>query len=154
MVRLEQMDEADRKLYEELNCPTFETRPWVDGPPLSGRRVALISTAGLHRRGDRPFTLDPGDYYRIIPGDIEVNDLVMTHISASFDRSGFQQDWNVVFPINRLRELAADGVIGSVADFHYSFMGAHDPMPMEQDARRLAGLLKNDGVDAVLLLPV
>jgi len=154
MVRLEQMDEAERKLYEELNCPTFETRPWVDGPPLSGRRVALISTAGLHRRGDRPFTLDPGDYYRIIPGDIEVNDLVMTHISASFDRSGFQQDWNVVFPINRLRELAEEGVIGSVADFHYSFMGAHDPMPMEQDARRLAGLLKNDGVDAVLLLPV
>ncbi|MFC1847761.1 glycine/sarcosine/betaine reductase selenoprotein B family protein [Chloroflexota bacterium] len=154
MVRLEQMDEADRKLHEELNCPTFETRPWVEGPSLSGRRVALISTAGLHRRGDRPFTLDPGDYYRIIPGDIEVNDLVMTHVSANFDRSGFQQDWNIVFPIDRLRELAEEGVIGSVADFHYSFMGAHDPVPMEQDARKLAGLLKKDNVDAVLLVPI
>ena len=154
MVRLEQMDEEDRKLHEELNCPTFEARPWVEGTPLSERRVALISTAGLHRRGDRPFTLDPGDYYRIIPGDIEAKDLVMTHISANFDRSGFQQDWNVVFPIDRLRELAADGVIGSVAGFHYSFMGAHDPMPMEQDARRIAGLLKKDNVDAVLLVPV
>jgi D-proline reductase (dithiol) PrdB len=98
--------------------------------------------------------MDPGDYYRIIPGDIEVNDLAMTHISTNFDRSGFQQDWNVVFPIDRLRELATDEVIGSVADYHYSFMGAHDPTMMEQDARKLAVLLKKDGVDTALLIPV
>lgn len=122
---------------------------------MSERRVAIISTAGLHGRDDRPFTLfDPGDAYRVIPGDIQANDLVMTHVSTNFDHSGFQQDWNVVFPIDRLRELADEGVIGSVADFHYSFMGALDPMQMEQDVRSLAGLLKKDNVDGVLLLPV
>ena len=154
MVRLEQLSDAERRHHEELDCPTFDTQPWVEGPPLSRRRVAIVSTAGLHRRGDRPFTLDPGDFYRIIPGDIKANDLVMTHVSANFDRAGFQQDWNVAFPVDRLRELALDGVIGSVADFHYSFMGAHDPMAMEQDARGIAGLLKKDSVDALLLIPV
>ena len=154
MARLEQLTDVERKHLEELKCPTFETQPWVEGPPLSMRRVAIVSTAGLHRRGDRPFTLDPGDYYRIIPGDIEVNDLAMTHVSTNYDRSGFQQDWNVVFPIERLRELAEEGVIGSVADYHYSFMGAQDPTLMEHDARKLAGLLKKDDVDAALLIPV
>ena len=51
----------------------------------------------------------------------------MSHISTNFDRTGFQQDINVVFPVDRLRELAARGTIGSVADFHYSFMGATAP---------------------------
>jgi len=46
-----------------------------------------------------------GDY-RVIPGDIAARDLVMTHISTNFDRTGFQQDWNVVFPLDRLKELA------------------------------------------------
>ena len=46
------------------------------------------------------------------------------------------------------------GVIGSVADFHYSFMGATDPRQMETAARTLAGLLKKDKVSAALLVPV
>ena len=62
MVRLEQLPDAERKHHEEMDCPTFETQPWIEGPPLSRRRVAIVSTAGLHRRGDRPFTLDPGDF--------------------------------------------------------------------------------------------
>ena len=78
----------------------------------------------------------------------------MSHISTNYDRSGFQQDWNVVFPLDRLHELAQKGVIGSVARFHYSFMGATHPAQMETAARTLAGLLKKDGVDAALLVPV
>lgn len=154
MARLELMTEPERKHIEEVQCPTFSTRPWVTGPPLDQRRVAIISTAGLHRREDRPFTFDPGDYYRIIPGDISARDLVMSHVSTNYDHSGFQQDWNVVFPIDRLKEMAQEGIIGSVADFHYSFMGAVDPPQMEQEARALAGILKKDRVDALLLLPV
>jgi D-proline reductase (dithiol) PrdB len=50
--------------------------------------------------------------------------------------------------------LAADGTIGSVADTHYSFMGAAEPDEMEPHARELAGRLKQDRVDAVLLAPV
>ncbi len=154
MVRLDDMIDAERQYHEELKCPTFDTEPWVTGPSLGERRVAIISTAGLHTRDNRPFTLDPGDYYRVIPGNIQANDLVMSHVSVNFDRSGFQKDWNVAFPIDRLRELAQQGIISSVADYHYSFMGAHDPMSMEQQARTLAGLLKKDNVNAALLLPV
>ncbi len=154
MAQLEQMTEGERKFLEQLKCPTFETQPWAEGPPLRQRRVAIVSTAGLHTRADRPFTLGPGDYYRVIPGDVKANDLVMSHASTNFDHTGFQQDWNVVFPIDRLRELAKEGVIGSVAGFHYSFMGAHDPMTIAQETPRVAELLKKDGVNAVLLVPV
>ncbi len=154
MARLELMTEQERQHLETLACPTFETQPWVEGPPLKERRVAIISTAGLHRQDDRPFTFDPGDYYRVIPGDIKATDLMMSHVSTNFDHSGFQQDWNVLFPIDRLQELAKDGIIGSVADFHYSFMGAIDPLQMEQDTRKLASIIKKDNVDALLLIPV
>jgi D-proline reductase (dithiol) PrdB len=154
MARFEQMNETLRNHIEKLPCPRFDTRPWMDGPLLNKRRVAIISTAGIHRRGDRPVTRSPGDYVRVIPGDIQAANLVMTHVSTNFDHSGFQQDWNILFPIDRLRELADTDVIGSVADFHYSFMGAQDPMNMEAEARDLAGLLKKDHVDAALLVPV
>ncbi|MDP7525333.1 MAG: glycine/sarcosine/betaine reductase selenoprotein B family protein [Dehalococcoidales bacterium] len=154
MVRLEKLTESERKHFEDTECPTFETDPWAEGPPLSQRRVALVSVAGIHRRGDRPFTRDTADCYRIIPGDIKADELVMTHISINFDRSGFQQDLNVIFPVDRLRELDEEGVIGSIADSHYSFMGAHDPMDLEEQARSVARLLKKDKVDAIVLLPV
>ena len=154
MVRTKDLPEPERSHLLKQPCPVFETRPWVGGPPLSERRVALVSTAGLHRRGDRPFTFAPGDHYRVIPGDLQAQDIVMSHVSTNFDHSGFQQDLNVVFPIDRLRELADQGVIGSVADFHYSFMGATDPVQMESAARSIAGLFKKEGVNAVLLVPV
>jgi D-proline reductase (dithiol) PrdB len=137
-----------------LPCPTFSTTPWVDGPPLRERRLALITTAGLHLRHDRPFQLDPNDFYRVIPGDVSANDLVMSHIAASFDRSGFQRDWNVVFPLDRLREMAQEGIIGSLADFHYSVSSAHRAEEFQAAAQEIAALLKKDRVNAVLLLPV
>ena len=65
-----------------------------------------------------------------------------------------QEEWNVAFPVERLRELAAEGTIGSMADIHYSFMGATDPLQMEPYARELASRLKQDSVDSVLLAPV
>ena len=154
MVRLDEMPKQARKHLKDLPCPTFETHPWVEGPPLNERRVSIVSTAGLHRREDRPFTSDTGDYYRVIPAGIKAAELFMTHLSTNFDHTGFQQDWNVVFPIDRLRELAEEGIIGSVAEYHYSFMGALDPMTMETEARNLASILKKDHVDALLLIPV
>ena len=101
----------------------------------------------------RPFR--PGDgSYRVIPAETAAGDLVMSHISVNFDRSGFQEDVSVVFPLDRLRELEADGEIGSVSQFHYSFMGAAPILSLEPKARELALLLKKDRVDAVLLTPV
>ncbi|MBI5604392.1 MAG: selenoprotein B glycine/betaine/sarcosine/D-proline reductase [Deltaproteobacteria bacterium] len=153
MARLDRMPEPMRSHLAKLPCPSFKNQPWVSGQPLAHRRVSLISTAGLQRRGDRPFEGMSGDY-RVIPGDTKAKDLVMTHISTNFDRTGFQRDWNVVFPLDRLRELAIEGIIESVAAYHYSFMGATDPAEMEPAARNLVRLLKGDRVDAVLLVPV
>jgi D-proline reductase (dithiol) PrdB len=112
-----------------------------------------MTTAGLHRYGDRPFTLRSDDY-RIISNSTPASELVMSHVSTNFDRTGFQQDFNVVLPVDRIRELAGQGVIGSVADNHYSFMGATRPEQMGQAVRTLTGLLKEDRVDGVLLIPV
>ncbi|HET7157584.1 MAG TPA: glycine/sarcosine/betaine reductase selenoprotein B family protein, partial [Burkholderiales bacterium] len=92
--------------------------------------------------------------YRVIPGDTPAGDIIMSHISVNYDRSGFQEDVNVVFPLERLRELEADGTIGSESEFHYSFMGASQGHTLEGKGRELATLMKKDGVDAVLLTPV
>jgi D-proline reductase (dithiol) PrdB len=135
-----------------LELAAFVRCPWVEGPDVHERRVAIISTAGLMQRGDRPFSFSAADY-RIIDAESEA-DLLMSHISTNFDRSGFLQDVNVVFPLERLRELAVDGEIGSVARYHYSFMGATDPERMQASARDLANVLGGDGVDLALLVPV
>ena len=88
---------------------------------MNQRRVAIVNTAGLICRHDRPFQAGPDDYFRVIPGDVQAKDLVMSHMATSFDRTGFQMDWNVVFPLDRLREMEAEGIIGSLAAFHYSY---------------------------------
>ena len=153
MTRLTDLLPAQAKRLAELECPDFATRPWVTGPPLSQRRVAIVSSAGLVVRGESPFRGRDADY-RVIPAATKADELLISHISINFDRTGFHEDWNVVFPLDRLRELAAEGMIGGVASTHYSFMGATDPVEMEPYARELAGRLKQDGVDAAILPPV
>ena len=153
MTRLTDLPPAMAQRLAEIDCPDFATRPWVTGPKLPRRRVAIVSSAGLVRRGETPFRGRDPDY-RVIPGDTKPEQLLISHISINFDRTGFQEDWNVVFPVERLNELVAEGVIASVAATHYSFMGASDPLEMEPHARELAGRLKDDQVDAVVLTPV
>lgn len=153
MVRLTDLSEDEAAHLLALPCPVNADCPWTGPPPLRDLRVALVTTSGLSRRGDALFQSGRGDY-RVIPDDIPSSDLIMSHVSVNFDRSGFQQDINVVFPIDRLHELVADGTVGSAATLHYSFMGATDPTLMEAKARELAGMLKEDGVNAVLLTPV
>lgn len=155
MARMSDFSEIEQRhhLDKITELPDFGLTPGVTGPALAQRRVAIVTTAGLHLRGDRPFDSGASDY-RVIPGDAPAADLVMSHLSVNFDRTGFQEDLNVVFPLERLRELAAEGVVGTVADVHYSFMGATQVRALEAKARELAGLLKKDRVDAVLLSPV
>ena len=153
MTRLIDLPPAQAQRLAELECPDFTTHPWVTGSALPKRRVAIVSSAGLVVRGEDPFRGRDADY-RAIPSDTQPRDLVISHISINFDRTGFQEDWNVVFPLDRLNELAADGVIGEVAQTHYSFMGATDPVQMEPHAKGLAGRLKDDRVDTVILPPV
>ena len=130
----------------------FTLTQFVPGGPISERRIALITSGGIHRRSDDAFQMrDAG--YRVIPSD--ATDFVMTHSSVNFDRTGFHDDINVVFPIDRFRELEASGAIGSLASVHYAFMGASlEPADVQQSAQEIAPLLKQDGVDTVFLVPV
>lgn len=131
-----------------------EPAPWLSPAALETATVAIVSTAGLHRRTDAPFNIGAIDY-RLLPGDVDFADVVVSHISTNFDRSAFAQDANIWFPLDRLREMAADSEIGGVARWHYSFMGAQPNHAALKDAGEEVGrLLAADGVDVALLLPV
>ena len=154
MARLADIPLGERTMMLELDCSGFEDRrPWVTGPPLRERRIALVSTAALNLRRDAAF-LPNETHYRVIPGDVAPGEVVMSHSSANFDRTGFQQDLNVCFPIQRLQELAADGVIGSVSNFHFAVSGGRPPLELQDTARDMARILKADGVDTVFLVPI
>ncbi len=156
MVRLSDLHpvEAEHLLQRANDMPSMEPGPWLEAPPLSEATIAIISTAGLHRRSDPPFKVGAIDY-RLLPGDVDFADVVLSHVSANFDRSAFQQDPNISFPLDRLREMAADGEIGAVSNWHYSFMGAQPkPLLLEETGTEVGRLLADDGVDIALLIPV
>ena len=156
MVRLSDLHpvEAEHLLKRAADMPRIEPGRWVTAPPLHEATVAIVSTAGMHRRSDLRFKPGAVDY-RLIPGDVDFADIVLSHISANFDRSAFQQDPNISFPLDRLRELAAEGVIGGVSRWHYSFMGAQpNPALFEETGEEVGRLLAADGVDVALLIPV
>ena len=154
MVRLDDLHPDMAANLLALELPQIEPADWITPPPLAEATVALVTTAGLARRDDRRFT--PGAVeYRLIPGDTDPADLQMSHFSVNFDRSAFQQDYNVAFPIDRLRELVEAGEVGAVAPHHYSFMGAlPDATRLERTGEEVGRLLKEAGVDAAFLTPV
>ena len=153
MARWEELPDYERDYLAGMKLPVFEETAWSPGGPVAERRVALISTAGIERRGDKPYPFFSGEF-RVIPTDADSSELVMSHLSPNFDRTGFQQDVNVVLPLYRLRELEADGELGSVAKYHYAFMGGSRPEDMIAHVPELANLLRADNVDTVLMCPV
>ena len=153
MARLDDIPEPTRTAVRDVACPSFETWPFVAGPQLSERRIAIVSSAALIHRGDKPFPFGSGEA-RAVPGNWDVRDILTSHVSINFDRAGFQRDVNVAYPIERLQDLADEGVIGSVADTHYTVMGSSDPADMVASADTIAAAFHADGVNGVLLVPV
>jgi hypothetical protein len=127
--------------------------------PLGEAKIALVTTAGFVAPEQEPFDdkRAGGDVsLRVIPDDVDVAKLVDAHRSESFDHSGIREDPNLAFPLDRLHELAREGVIGSVNARHLSYMGSITAPRrlMRETAPRGAEMLANDGVDAALLVPV
>jgi D-proline reductase (dithiol) PrdB len=127
--------------------------------PLSASRVALVTTAGLHTPAQEGFDFSNkmGDAsFREISNDVETQSLIESHRSNSFDHSGVEADRNLVFPLDRMRELLAQNVLGELNHRHFSFMGSVvGPRKLiAETAPQVAALLKADAVDAVLLTPV
>lgn len=148
-------DDAMREVGKALPVPEFETTAFtVPAKPLSESTVAIVTSAALHRQGEEGFT--PADT-RFTTIDRADRDLVLGHWSPNFDRTGFQLDLNVVYPIDRLEEFAAEGVIGRVADTHYSFAGNQPDTVSEirlDTGPACAQQLLAAGVDVVVLTPV
>ena len=155
MVRLTDLPEYEREhLLNKTHAPLGPPAWTLHSKPLAEMRVALITTAGLHFQDEEAFGFTD-DTFRPIPGDADANNLIMSHSSANFDRSGFVEDVNLVFPIDRFKDLVRSGVIGSLADVHYSFMGAGlEPLAYQKNADQVAYFLQQDQVDAVFLTPV
>lgn len=132
----------------------FGATPAADAPPLSQARVAIVTTAGFHHTDGGVWREGQG----FVAFDAADRALTLAHASTNFDRSGLLSDLNVVYPADRLDEMAADGVIGSVASQHLSFMGAQPDHVLEtlrlDTGPQAAALLRADGVDVVILTPV
>ncbi len=155
MPRLEDLSDTARQGY--LNFPAMEHDDAPFAPlrkPLSEAKLALVTTAGLHLRGDAPFA--SGDQtYRVIPSSSAAGDIIQSHTSIGFDRTAFMRDINISFPIDRVRELVDRGTVGALSERFYSFMGAHrDPKRIiEETGPEVARKLLDEGVEAVLLTP-
>ncbi|MEZ5292404.1 MAG: glycine/sarcosine/betaine reductase selenoprotein B family protein [Vicinamibacterales bacterium] len=127
--------------------------------PIAQARVALVTSAGLTVRGDRPFdiSIGGGDWsFRTLPRDRGPGTLEMHHKSDAFDAGPLGVDPNVVFPLDRLRAMAEAGEIGDVAPRHLSFMGSITAPArlVAESAPAAAEVLAADGVEAALLVPV
>lgn len=133
--------------------------PWSPlTKPVAQCRVALVTTAGVHRKEDTPFNMEDkeGDpTYRVIPRDIHHEDLCITH--DYYDHRDADKDLNIVLPLDRLQEFARERIISEVAPFHYSFMGhidgPHVPRLLTDTAPAVARRLTREQVDAVVLTP-
>ncbi len=122
--------------------------------PLSQAVVTVLTTAGVHLRPDTPFDVDSphGDWsFREIPTGVATSNLAVTH--THYNHVDADRDINCMFPLDRLRELRDQGIIGGIGPTAYSMMGFNpDPTHLvEQTAPELARRIKNDAVDLVLM---
>ena len=151
MVLIPEMPAVGRGFISRLEKYTFDNPAWTIPKEASSRRVSIVSSAAISRRGDKPFSWLANNH-RVIEKDNL--DLVMTHVAVEYDRTAWQQDINTILPIDRLEEMAKNGEIGSVSNEHYSFIGSSDPIKMERSAKEVAERMKDDAVDTVFLVPV
>lgn len=136
--------------------------PWTPLPrPLAGCTVALISSAGIALKTDRPFNQEGerqnpwwGDpSYRILPKAATAQDVRLYHLHI--DPRYAEQDLNCLFPLQRLQELEQSGEIGRAALRHYSIMGyiLQPAVLLVETTPAIIRNLKEDQVDVVILVP-
>lgn len=152
----------DQKKWSEAlkGVPTLEWGPAQPHPltkPLREATIALVSSAGISGPGQPPMDgpNHEGDYtIRVLDANTPVRQLLVSQ--EHFDTSYANDDVNVVYPIDRLRELAAEGFIGGVARHGVSFMGYFSNVYRMRDevVPAVVQAVKDAGADAVVLVPV
>ncbi len=139
-------------LQSEIYVPITPPVVWTPvEKPLKEMTVALATAAGVHLKSDKRFNLAGDTGYRVIPGDVDSKNLMVSH--GGYDNSDVNKDINCMFPIDRLRELAEEGLIKEVAPKHVGFMGGGGDVKVftEETGPQIAKILKEEGVDTVLL---
>lgn len=128
--------------------------PWTAlTKPLSECRVALINSGGVYHKDQLAFHTRDDTSFREIPRDVAVEDLRIAHFGYRTEDA--RKDPNCVFPVERMRELENEGVIGEFTDPAYSFMGGiySARRVREELAPRLVERMKRDQVDVFYLVP-
>ncbi|MBI2205931.1 MAG: hypothetical protein HYU41_18975 [Candidatus Rokubacteria bacterium] len=147
------------KAFATYPWPTFTETPWTPfRRRLSRCRVALVTTGGLFRPGlDVAFDRDApaGDTsFRAIPDTTDPQSLAIAH--THFPHGPAEADMNTIFPLDLLHQAVAEGEIGYTAPTHYSTMGyavRADDLAMVT-APTIAALMREDGVDIAIVVPV
>lgn len=114
-------------------------------------KVAYVTGAGIHQRDQKRYNLAGDTSWRKIDNRLSAKDLMVTH--GGYDNGDANKDINCMFPIDRMHELAAEGFIGSCADYHVGFMGGGGDVKKfgEETGPAIAAFLKQEGVDAVVM---
>lgn len=160
MAKLSDLKLSYRIFMEAYRYRRFDWRPGaVLGKPLERSRIAVVTAAGFHLPGQPPFDrrVRGGDTsFREIPADANLAALRIAHKSDAFDHAGIERDANLALPLDRLRELCAEGHLGGLAPRHFSFMGSISAPArlLSVSAPAVAAALAADDADAVLLTPV
>jgi D-proline reductase (dithiol) PrdB len=160
MAKTNELSIALRAFLKIYRWRTIDPVPLAVLPkPLPECRVALVSSAGFVVPGDTPFSdvVRGGDHsFRVIPAEADVQTLEEHHRSDSFSHAGIEEDRNMGLPLDRLHELAADGIIGEVAPRHISLMGSITAPGrfVQRTLPEVAEVLLEDQVNAALMVPV
>jgi len=118
---------------------------------LSEMMIAIVSSSGVYVEGQELYTDNGDESYRVIPGDVDLGQLRFKH--NHYDTSEAQKDPNVVFPIERLRELQAEGFIRGASNKHIGFKGFSVNLKAQYEnlAPKIADEVERSQADAVLL---
>lgn len=150
-----------RRLYDSLGYDAYrwaerpETPPFTPlAKPLSACKVLLIGSGGIYRHGHIAFHTRDDTSVRVIPSDVDTSELRTAHFA--YDQTDARNDPNCVFPLDRLGELADEGVIGGLCDEAYGFMGGiySTRRLLAETAPILEERCRAQEPDLVLLVPV
>lgn len=136
------------EIFVPVTPPSVFTKPTK---PMKEWVVGLATAAGVHRKDQERFNL-AGDFtWRKIPSDTPADQLMVSH--GGYDNSDVNKDINCMFPIERLHEIVAEGIVGGEAPFHAGFMGGGGNIEKftNETGPQVAEMFKEENVDAVLI---